>query len=380
MKQLSLKNLDLKNKRVLLRVDFNVPLKEDGTIADDSRIRAALPTINYILDQGATLTIMSHLGRPKGEPDPKFSLKPCAKRLSELLRKEVSMDRGKIVMLENLRFHKAEKDPDSDPSFAKELASHGEIFINDAFGAAHRNHSSIVPICHYFPGKCAAGFLMEKEIDNLTPLVENPERPFSAILGGAKIDTKFAILHALQPRVDHLFVGGGMIFSLMKAMGLSIGNSIYDPTHLELASEFLDEAPNLVLPEDIVIANQFSNGAEVKTVRLKEGVPDGWQGMDIGPKTVAKWQPILEESHTIFWNGPMGVFEFPEFAKGTESLAKLLAEMRSIRVVGGGDSISAISKLNLNEKFTHISTGGGASLEFLEKGTLPGIDALSENI
>ncbi len=365
MKKLSIRDLDLKNKRVLLRVDFNVPFNDDGTIRDDARIRAALPTIQYILDQGAKLTLMSHLGKSEG------SMEPCKKRLYELLA------RDDVTVLENLRHNKAEKDPDSNPEFAKELATHGDVFVNDAFGAAHRNHSSIVTICQYFPGKCAAGFLMEKEVDALSPLVENPTRPFSAIIGGAKIDSKFNVLQALQQKVDHLFIGGGMVFTIMKAMGNSIGNSIYDPAHLEVVSEFIDEAKNLVLPEDIVIAEQFSDGAETHIVGYEEGVPDGWQGMDIGPKTLEKWRPLLHESKTIFWNGPMGVFEFPNFAKGTEGLAKMLAEMNSLRIVGGGDSGAAISLLNLNNKFTHVSTGGGASLEFLEKGSLPGINALT---
>ncbi len=378
MKKLSVRDLDLKNKRVLLRVDFNVPLRKDGSIADDTRIQAALPTIRYILEQGATLVLMSHLGLPKGKSNPQFSLKPCAERLAKLLGKEVSLGgEGKIVLLENLRFNAAEEKPDLDPNFAKELSLRGDVYVNDAFGAAHRKHSSIVPICDFFPGKSAAGFLMEKEIDSLSPLVENPARPFSAIIGGAKIDSKISVLQTLQKRVDHLFIGGGMIFSLMKAKGIPIGNSIFDPNHLEIASQFVDSCDNLCLPEDIVIADQFSNDAKIRVASLEEGVPDGWQGMDVGPKTLDAWSALLKTCKTIFWNGPLGVFEFPNFAKGTEELAKRLAKMNSIRIIGGGDSVAAVTGLGLNEKFTHISTGGGASLEFIEHGHLPGIDVLS---
>ena len=379
MHKLTLKDLSLKGKRVLMRVDFNVP-----SIADDSRIIASLPSIQYILNQGASLVLMSHLGRPKGK-DPSLSLAPCAKRVGELLHKPVQMapdcigpvvekmakalQPGQILLLENLRFHAGEEA--QDPEFVAGLAKLGDCYVNDAFGTAHRAHASTAAIAKYFPGKSAMGFLMEKEIKALSPLLSNPGRPFYAIIGGAKISSKIGVIQKLLERVDGLFIGGAMAFTFLKAQGITIGNSM---------CEDLKTVPkgNIHLPIDLVIADAFSNDAKRQTVPTQQGIPPGWQGMDIGPQTVAAWGRLLKPAATIFWNGPVGVFEMPNFAAGTRKVAELLANSKAMTVVGGGDSVAAVEQMGLGDKMTYLSTGGGASLEFLEFGHLPGIDALSD--
>jgi phosphoglycerate kinase len=389
MPKLTLEDLSLKGKHVLMRVDFNVPL-DHGKITDDSRIRAALPSIEYVLNHGAALILMSHLGRPKAKPEAEFSLSPCAKRLSELLKKPVFMAKdcigpevekmasqltlGQVLLLENLRFHPGEEFPEKDPSFAANLAKLGDCYINDAFGTAHRAHSSTAAITHFFPENSAMGFLMEKEIKELSPLLNKPQKPFYAIIGGAKISSKIGVIKKLLEKVDALFIGGGMVYTFMKERGIEIGASISeDPSSIQgLPSD------KLHFPVDLVIANQLSNSAQQRTVLFNEGIPKGWQGVDIGPKTVIEWSKQLQKAATIFWNGPLGVFEISNFAKGTEAIAKLLAHSNANTIVGGGDSVAAIEQMGLADRFAHLSTGGGASLEFLEQGRLPGIDALTD--
>lgn len=387
MQKLTLKDLSLQGKRVLMRVDFNVPI-DKGKISDDSRIRAALPSIEYVLGHGASLILMSHLGRPKG-PDKELSLAPCAKRLSELLQKQVQMapdcvgsevekmakglHAGEILMLENLRFHTGEEAPDKDPAFAKSLASLGDCYVNDAFGTAHRAHASTAVIAKFFPKTSAMGFLIEKEVNELSPLLANPKRPFYAIIGGAKVSTKIGVIKQLLNKVDALFIGGGMIYTFLKADGIEIGASI-----CEDAAEVKDiPRDKLRLPKDLVIADRFANDANIKTISLGQNIPPGWQGMDIGPETVHEWSKELGKAATVFWNGPLGVFEMPHFAKGTKGIAERLANSKAKTIVGGGDSVAAIEQMGLQKRFAHLSTGGGASLEFLEFGHLPGIDALS---
>lgn len=379
MEKLGLRDLSLKGKRVLMRVDFNVPLKNQK-ITDDSRIKASLPSIEYILNQGASLVLMSHLGRPK-DKEPELSLAPCAKRLSELLKKPVALvpeydhvPADEVVLLENLRYHPGEEDPEKDPSFVENLAKLGDVYVNDAFGTAHRAHASTAVIAKYFPTQSAAGFLMEKEIENLSPLIHDPRRPFYAIIGGAKISTKIGVIRNLLKQVDALFIGGGMTYTFMKAKGLEIGDSIKED--YEIVPEVLN-SKKIHLPVDLVIADRFDNEANRQVVSLKDGIPKGWQGMDIGPKTIKHWSSLLKDGATIFWNGPLGVFEMPHFATGTQAIAKMLAQTKAKTIVGGGDSLAAIQQAGLSEQFTHLSTGGGASLEFLEFGHLPGIDALT---
>ncbi len=398
MSSLSLKNLDLKNKKVLVRVDFNVPLDENGVITDSTRIEESLPTIEFILKKGGSVTLLSHLGRPDGKVDPKYSLKPCAQKLAKLLHKPIyfssdclgedaksknsRLKPGEVLLLENLRFYPAEEDPSLDPDFAKKLASYGDYYVNDAFGAAHRAHSSIVPLAKAFSGKAASGLLLEKEIEALTPLFLKPSKPFHVIIGGAKISSKLGILHALLQKADALFIGGAMAFTFLKAKGISIGESRYEPTLLDAAIEIMQlcmqKNISLFLPLDIVVCKEFSATSTSKIVDVESGIEKGWRGMDIGPKTLFFWENELKKAHSIFWNGPLGVFEFPAFAEGTFDLATFLSSLTCPRIVGGGDSVAAINQLKLAKKFSHISTGGGASLEFLEKGTLPGIEALSK--
>lgn len=364
-----------------MRVDFNVPLK-NGTIEDDTRIKEALPSIKYVLEQGGALILMGHLGRPDGKIDPEYSLKPCAQRLEELLGRPVqfnpsiqeeiakSLEAGEILLLENLRFFEAEEKPAKDPDFAKNLAKLGDLYVNDAFGSAHRKHSSTFEIAAYFKGKSAAGFLMEKELLYLGGLLINPKRPFFGIIGGSKISSKIGTLKSLLSIVDALFIGGGMAFTFLKAQGLEIGRSICEDNFLNEAKELL-KTQKIFLPEDVVLDS-------CETISLNKGIPNGDKGMDIGPQTVNRWSTLLQPAKTIFWNGPVGVYEMPEFAKGTAALAKILSNLNATTVVGGGDSIAAINHLGLASKFSHLSTGGGASLEFLEFGHLPGMDALSD--
>lgn len=370
-----------------MRVDFNVPMNENQTISDDTRIRLALPSIEYVLSQGATLILMSHFGRPKGKPNPAYTLKPCAEHLQKLLGKEVKfiesyekskeLQGGEIALLENLRFHEGEEHPEKDPSFAKQLADLGDIYVNDAFGAAHRKHSSTTTIAEYFPKKSAMGFLMEKEVSFLSQIVLSPKRPFYAILGGAKVGSKIGVLESLVEKIDAIFIGGGMAFTFLKVQGIEIGDSICDNEMLEKAKSFLqackEKAIQVHLPKDLVITNDQEN----QVVLAKDGVTPSWKGMDIGPKTLEEWVGLLEKASTIFWNGPMGVFEVPAFANGTNRLAQNLSTISADVIVGGGDSVAAINALGLEKSFAHISTGGGASLEYIEYGHLPGIDALT---
>lgn len=393
----TIEELHLENERILMRVDFNVPLDEKGEITDDTRISAAIPSIRYALNHGASVVLLSHLGRPKGEVKPGLSLAPCAKRLSELLGVEVKMapdcigpktldmaknlKPGEVLLLENLRFHAAEEYPEKDASFARQLAEMGTVYINDAFGTAHRAHSSIVPLAKYFPGNAAAGFLLVKEVEFLGQHLSVPTRPFCAIIGGAKISTKIGVIQSLIPKLDTLIIGGGMSYTFFKVQGYSIGNSIYEPEYIDMANEIIgkcmEQNVNLVLPVDIVVADSFSNDAHTKVVNmLNEGIEEGYEGMDIGPESVEMFKGHLAHAKTIFWNGPLGVFEFPHFAKGTEAIAHALEHMRATKIVGGGDSIAALKAVNAMDKMTHVSTGGGAAMEYIEQGTLPGIEVL----
>lgn len=398
MAKLCISDLNLKNKKVIMRVDFNVPLNEDLSILDDTRIKLTLPTIEYILKQNASLILISHLGRPKGNKNIKFSLKPCAKRLEQLINKKIIMaddcigesvqtlvknlQAQDILMLENLRFHDAEEHPDNDPTFAKKLASFADVYINDAFGTAHRRHSSTVDLTYYFPEQSAMGFLMEKEVNFLSKTIQNPQKPFFALIGGAKISSKIGVLNSLLNKADALYIGGGMAFTFLKAKGLDIGDSLFDENMLDFAKTFLQLAKKnnkiIHLPEDIVIADAFSNDAAFKVIKTSSGIPPHWQGMDLGNKTIHNWSQDFQKCKTLFWNGPLGVFEFNHFSHGTFEMAKKISHLDAITIVGGGDSLAAINKLNLGNSFTHLSTGGGACLEFIEHGHLPGIDALSE--
>jgi len=397
MNKLTIDHLQLKGKRVLMRVDFNVPLDENQNVTDDTRIRASLPSIQKVINDGGRLILMSHLGRPKGKPNPKYSLKPVAERLSQLLGKEVkfapdcvgeevkkladSLQDGEVLLLENLRFH--EEEEKNDPEFAKKLAELGDLYINDAFGSAHRAHASTEGVTKYFTQN-AAGYLMQKELEYLSRAISNPERPYTAILGGAKISGKIDVIQNLMSKVDNLLIGGGMIFTFFKAMGLEIGKSLLEEDRIEMAKEILEKAKNqnvnLVLPVDVVIADSFSNDAKSEVVDINSIKPD-WQGLDIGPKTIDLFKSYIEKSKTVVWNGPMGVFEFDNFARGTFELAKALAEATQkgvVTIVGGGDSAAAIAKAGLEDKVSHVSTGGGASLEFLEGKILPGVAALTD--
>ncbi len=376
-----------------MRVDFNVPLNDVGMITNDARIQASLPSMEYVLAQGGGLILMCHFGRPRGKVNPNLSLRPVAQHLSNILERNVmlapdsvgsdvesiakNLQMGEVLLLENLRFHKGEEHPDEEPEFAENLAKLGDVYVDDAFGAAHRNHSSIVGITKFFPKTSAMGFLMEKEVLYLSQVVLNPKRPFYAIIGGAKVGSKLAVLNSLSQKIDGIFIGGGMSFTFFKAMGLSIGDSICDDEMIDNAKSFLkiceEKAIQIHLPKDLVVTND----QDIQMILSKDGVKKGWKGMDIGPQTVEEWTPLLSKGATIFWNGPMGVFEEPSFAHGTERLAQNLSMMSGDVIVGGGDSVAAISNLKLEKSFTHLSTGGGASLEFIEFGHLPGVDALT---
>lgn len=397
MAKLQVKDLKLQEKKVLVRVDFNVPQDDKLNIVDDTRIKAALPTIEYLLSQNATIILMSHLGKPKGSFNQKFSLKPIAERLEFLLKRKVhflsdcvgkeihdyinNIKAPSIVLLENLRFHAAEEDPKKDPDFAKQLAELADFYVNDAFGTAHREHSSTVTVARYFPGKAAYGFLMEKEINFLGDALNNPKKPFYALIGGSKVSSKLGVLMALLNKVDSLFIGGGMSYTFLKALGYKVGGSLVEDELLDKALEIINETKkrniNLYLPLDLLIADHFNEDANYKIISIESGIPDNYQGMGIGPKTVEFWSKQLIKAKTVFWNGPVGVYEFEHSAQSTEDIAKVLSHLDSITIVGGGDSVAAINKLGLESKFSHISTGGGASLEFIEFGTLPGIEALS---
>jgi phosphoglycerate kinase len=397
LNKLSIRYLDLRGKRVLMRVDFNVPLDSQGNISDDTRIRAALPTIQYAINQGAKVILLSHLGRPKKRAK-EYSLAPCAQRLSELLHQNVlfapdcigkeveelvsGMKPKDVLLLENLRFHEGEEAPDRDPSFAKKLAAFGDVYVNDAFGAAHRQHSSIVQLPSLFPTKSAAGFLLEKEIEFLGEALLHPKRPFYAIIGGVKVSTKIGVLHALFKKVDALFIGGAMAYTFMKAQGIATGDSVVEDSMLEEAKKILSSCKKkniaLYLPLDTLAAKSFDNDAETKVFDAAKGIPHHYQGVDIGPKTIKAWSQDIHDAKTILWNGPVGVFEMPNFAKGTFAIAKEIASLQTaVTIVGGGDSVAAVHQAHVDGKMSHISTGGGASLEYIEQGSLPGIEALT---
>ena len=385
----TVRDIDVKGKKVLVRVDFNVPIKE-GKVSDDTRITAALPTIKYLLNQNAAVILCSHLGRPKGGPDPKYSMRPTADHLAGLLGKPVffsedcvgpaaesaalNLKQGEVLVLENTRFHAEEEK--NDPEMARQLAGLAEIYVNDAFGSAHRAHASTEGVARFLPG--VAGFLMEKEIQYLGQAIADPKRPFVAILGGAKISDKIGVIKNLLLKADQILIGGGMANTFFKAQGYSIGDSLVEDEALETARVLLQNGgAKLRLPVDVVIADKFDNEAAQKTIPTG-AVPEGWRILDIGPKTVAAYAKLIEAAGTVVWNGPMGVFEMPNFAKGTFGLANAVAESKSTSIVGGGDSVAAINQSGLQAKITHISTGGGASLEMLEGLVLPGVDALQD--
>ena len=394
MNKKTVKDIDVAGKKVLVRCDFNVPLDENQNITDYTRIDAALPTIRYLLDQGAALVLCSHLGRPKGTFNMKYSLAPVAKALSEKLGFEVKLAKdvvgedakklaaevkpGQAILLENVRFHAEEEK--NDPAFAKELASMADIYVSDAFGTVHRAHASTAGVADYLPA--VAGFLIGKELDFLGGAVNNPERPFLAILGGAKVKDKIGVITNLLEKVDALIIGGGMAYTFQKAMGKSIGNSLLDEERVELAKDLMAKAKEkgvkLLLPIDNVCGDKFENDCNIITVDSEAGIPDGYEGMDIGPKTIKLFSGEIAKAKTIVWNGPMGVFEMPNFAKGTLAVAEALAASDATTIIGGGDSAAAVTQMGLASKMSHISTGGGASLEFLEGKTLPGVAALND--
>lgn len=388
----TIEDIDVKNKKVLVRCDFNVPQDDDGNITDDKRIVESLKTIKYLINHNAKIILCSHLGRPKGEFNEKYSLKPIAKRLSELLNKEVKMatdviganakklvselHNGEIMLLENVRFHKEEEE--NDLIFAKELANFAEIYVNDAFGTAHRAHASTAGVANYLPA--VAGFLIEKEIDIIGGALDNPKRPFVAILGGKKVSDKIGVIENLINKADSIIIGGGMAYTFFKAQGFEIGQSICEEDKLELAKELLEKANSknvkILLPVDIVCTNEISENGNAITVKANN-IPVDLIGVDIGEKTIEVFAHELEKAKTIMWNGPMGVFEIDKFAKGTNAIARVLANLDAITIIGGGDSASAIEKCGLADKMTHISTGGGASLEYIEGKVLPGIECLN---
>jgi phosphoglycerate kinase len=382
-------DIDVNGKRVLVRVDFNVPIK-DGEVADDTRIRAALPTINYLLEHGAAVILCSHLGRPKGGPDPAFSLRPAAEHLSELIDRPVAfaeesvgpkaeqaaknLNPGDVLVLENTRFNPGETK--NDPEMAKQLASLADLYVDDAFGSAHRAHASTEGVTHYLPA--VAGFLMEKEIRYLGQAIADPKRPFIAILGGAKISDKIGVIRNLLDKADQILIGGGMANTFFKAQGYPVGDSLVEDDVLDTARELLSQGgKRLRLPVDVVIADRYEAEAERKVMAMAS-VPDGWRILDIGPETVKSFGKVIAESQTVVWNGPMGVFEFPRFAEGTFGVARAVAESGATSIIGGGDSVAAVQQAGLADQITHISTGGGASLEMLEGVELPGLAALQD--
>ena len=389
----SLKDLEVQGKNVIVRCDFNVPMDENSSITDDRRITSSLPTIEYLIENGARVILMSHLGRPKGEANPKYSLEPVAKRLSELLGKEVlfakddnvvsdavketvsKMENGDVVLLENTRYRKEEEKNGED--FSKELASLADLYVNDAFGTSHRSHASNVGVSSQLPS--AVGYLVEKEINVMGKALENPERPFVAILGGAKVSDKIGVIENLLDKVDTILIGGGMAYTFLKAQGYEIGSSILEEDKLDLANELLkkaeDKGVKLLLPVDVVVAKEFKNDTEFKTVKY-DSIPADMMGMDMGEETIQLFSEEIKAAKTVVWNGPMGVFEMENFKKGTEAVGRAMADSNAVTIVGGGDSASAVEKAGLGDKMTHISTGGGASLEFLEGKKLPGIAAI----
>jgi len=388
----TIRDYDFSNKKALVRVDFNVPLK-DGVVTDDTRIQAALPTISYLLEHGATVVVMSHFGRPKGKKNPEFSMAPIAKRFSELLGKQVilakdvigpevalqvaGLKKGDVLLLENVRFYAEEEA--NDPEFAKNLASFGDVYVNDAFGTAHRAHASTEGVAHFLPS--FAGFLIEKEVKFMAPLLENPDKPFVAIIGGSKVSSKISVLESLVRTCNTIVIGGGMAYTFLAVQGHSIGKSLVEEDYKETAASFLAKAKEkgvqVILPVDHLCGEEFKEDTAVVTIDSAD-IPQNLIGMDIGPKTVALIVAAVSQAKSVVWNGPMGVFEFNSFANGTLTVAKALAQSNATTVVGGGDSVAAINKFNLADKISHVSTGGGASLEFLEGQVLPGIKALEK--
>lgn len=396
MAKLTLNDIDVKGKKVLMRVDFNVPIV-DGKITDDNRIVQALPSINHVLNQGGLLILTSHLGRPKGAPNPAFSLKPVAEHLAGILDAKVhfaedcvgekatsvidAADFGEVVVLENVRFHKEETQ--NDEEFSKQLASHADVFVNDAFGSSHRAHASVAGVTRYLQ-PAVSGFLLEKEIKYLNDSINNPERPFVAILGGAKVSDKIPVIQNLLTKVDTIIIGGGMAYTFLVAKGKSVGNSLLDKEHIPMAEQLMKDAEaagvNLMLPFDFVIADDFSNDANQQVVD-EDHIKDGWEALDIGPETAIAFGNTIKSAKTVVWNGPMGVFEMPSFAGGTNAVAQALVEATQLgatSIIGGGDSASAIKNAGLADQVSHVSTGGGASLEFLEGKELPGVSSLTD--
>jgi len=391
----TIRDIEWQGKRALVRCDFNVPLDNECLITDDTRIKAALPTIKYLVEQGASVVLMSHLGRPKGEPKEEFSLAPVAVRLTDLLEMPIifaasdsvvdddvketcsELKPGEIALLENVRFRKEEEK--NDPEFSKELASLGDIFVQEAFGTAHRAHASTAGVSDYIPA--VSGFLIEKEVKYLGDALENPERPFVAIMGGAKVSDKIKVIENLLTKVDSLIIGGGMMFTFFKAMGLEIGKSILDEENITLAADLIalaeEKGVKLILPVDTVCADEFSNDANISIV-TRENIPVDMMGMDIGPESIKLFREEILNAKTVVWNGPMGVFEMPNFAKGTEEVARAISESSCVSIIGGGDSAAAVEQLGYADKISHISTGGGASLEFLEGRVLPGIAIIED--
>ncbi|MEK5068574.1 phosphoglycerate kinase [Sporosarcina sp. FSL K6-1508] len=393
MSKKTMKDMQLEGKRVFCRVDFNVPM-EDGNVTDDTRIRAAIPTINYMVEQGAKVILASHLGRPKGEVNEEMRLTAAGEKLAELIGKPVTkldssigedvektistMKNGDIILLENVRFHAGEEK--NDAVLAKQFAALADLFVNDAFGAAHRAHASTAGIAEHIPA--VSGLLLEKELDILGKALSEPDRPFTAIIGGAKVKDKIGVIDHLLDIVDNLIIGGGLSYTFAKAQGHEIGDSLLEEDKIDLAKSFIEKAKdkgvNLYLPIDVVIADSFSNDAETKNVDI-DSIPEGWMGLDIGPKTAELYADVIKESKLIIWNGPMGVFEMEPFAGGTQRVAKAMAETTAYTVIGGGDSAAAVEKFGVADKMDHISTGGGASLEFMEGKDLPGVTALNDN-
>jgi phosphoglycerate kinase len=389
----TVKDVDVKGKRVFCRVDFNVPMK-DGQVTDDTRIRAALPTIQYLVEQGAKVLLASHLGRPKGQAVEELRLTPVAKRLSELLGKDVkktdeaygesvqseisSMNEGDVLLLENVRFYPGEEKNDAE--LAKSFAALADVYVNDAFGAAHRAHASTEGIAKHLPA--VSGFLMEKELEVLGKALSNPERPFTAIIGGAKVKDKIGVIDNLLEKVDNLIIGGGLAYTFVKAQGHEVGKSLLEEDKIELAKSFIEKAKakgvNFYMPVDAIVADDFSADANTKVVAIEE-IPADWEALDIGPKTAETYRDVIQKSKLVIWNGPMGVFEIDQFANGTKAVAQALADASdTYSVIGGGDSAAAVEKFNLADKMSHISTGGGASLEFMEGKALPGVVALND--
>lgn len=394
MKKLTIRDVDLKGKTVIMRVDFNVPIDKEGKVSDDTRITAALPTIKYAVEKDAKVILLSHLGRPKGGPDPKYSLKPVADHLKRISGLNVSfvpyvigeevkqavknMNPGDVLVLENTRFHPGEEK--NDLELAKAWAELADIHVNDAFGTAHRAHSSNVGIAAFIPS--VAGFLMEKEIEFLSKVTYEPEHPYVVVLGGAKVSDKIGVITNLLNKADKLLIGGAMMFTFLKAKGASVGSSLVENDKLELAKEILNQAEQkkvqIVLPVDTLIAQKMEAGAQTRVVQIKDGIPEGWMGLDIGPETIKLFEESLRDAKTVVWNGPMGVFEIDDFARGTKAVAEIIAKVKGTTVIGGGDSAAAVAKFGLESAYSHVSTGGGASLEFLEGKELPGISSIAD--